>query len=239
MDPLSNTDLLEHADFLKRLACRLVQDEHRAEDLVQDAQLAALTRAPRDRGALRGWLAGVMRHLSSNARRPVAGDVDAGTIVLEPHNRRVHGRRRRGLSRDRGRRRPGWPRCSRCTPVVPLSGLRHRGRVTRNRRDLELRRVSRRVGRDRFAGRRGPRRASSRGRGGELRVPARARPRFPPGDDDARRTAAPAAHRPRAIGRAGRGAPLPGRRAEVDTDSLPAVKVGEPTALELVLERDR
>ena len=72
MDPrpdiLSQTDLLEHADFLHRLARRLVQDEHRAEDLVQDAQLAALTGAPRDRSALRGWFAGIMRHLSSNAR---------------------------------------------------------------------------------------------------------------------------------------------------------------------------
>ena len=68
-DTLSHADLLEHAEFLHRLARRLVRDEHRAEDLVQDAQLAALAGGPRDRNALRAWFAGVMRHLSSNARR--------------------------------------------------------------------------------------------------------------------------------------------------------------------------
>ena len=68
VDPRPDT-LLEHAEFLQRLARRLVQDEHRAEDLVQDTHLAALTGGPTQPAALKAWLAGVLRHLSSNARR--------------------------------------------------------------------------------------------------------------------------------------------------------------------------
>ena len=67
-DPL--TAIHENAAFLRRLARHLVADEHAAEDLVQDAQLAALER--RASGAWRAWFASVLCNLSSNRRREVA-----------------------------------------------------------------------------------------------------------------------------------------------------------------------
>ncbi|MEW6073256.1 MAG: sigma factor [Planctomycetota bacterium] len=49
-------DLLAHAAPLRRLARRLVADEARADDLVQDTWLAALRRPPGEERNLRGWL---------------------------------------------------------------------------------------------------------------------------------------------------------------------------------------
>ena len=57
------------AFFVRRLARRLVGDEHRADDLVQDVWATALVRPPRHRASLRGWLSRVARNLASNAAR--------------------------------------------------------------------------------------------------------------------------------------------------------------------------
>ena len=54
--------LLEHAGWMRGLARSLVRDEGTADDLVQEAWLAALRRPPRDRGALRPWLARTLRN---------------------------------------------------------------------------------------------------------------------------------------------------------------------------------
>lgn len=59
----------EHADFLRALARGLLRDEHRAEDLVQDAWIAAAHAPPRRAGATRGYLAAIVRNLAANARR--------------------------------------------------------------------------------------------------------------------------------------------------------------------------
>ena len=64
--------LLEHADFVQRLARALCADEHRARDLVQDTWLAALRRPPRDGSRPRAWLAGVLRRLALQERRSEA-----------------------------------------------------------------------------------------------------------------------------------------------------------------------
>lgn len=65
---LSEQALLENRDFLRLLARRLVwQDEHAAEDVVQEAWLAALERPPRFEGPLRAWLARVVRNLAFTA----------------------------------------------------------------------------------------------------------------------------------------------------------------------------
>jgi RNA polymerase sigma factor (sigma-70 family) len=61
--------LLAHADFVRRLARHLIQDEHAAEDLVQDTWLSAMQRPPRDHVVRRGWLATVVTNLSRNRRR--------------------------------------------------------------------------------------------------------------------------------------------------------------------------
>jgi len=65
---LSEQALLENRDFLRLLARRLVwHDAHAAEDVVQEAWLAALERPPRFEGPLRAWLARVVRNLAFTA----------------------------------------------------------------------------------------------------------------------------------------------------------------------------
>ena len=55
-------DLLVHADWLRRLAVHLVQ-ENDAEDLVQDTLAAAIHAAPDTDRPIRPWLGTVLRNL--------------------------------------------------------------------------------------------------------------------------------------------------------------------------------
>lgn len=68
MPPVVN-DLLRHEPYLRALARRLVRDDATAEDLVQETWLASLEGPPSPRGALRPWLAGVVRNLARNRAR--------------------------------------------------------------------------------------------------------------------------------------------------------------------------
>ncbi len=61
--------LLRHADCLRALACRLLADEHAADDVVQDTWVAALERPPRSRERLGGWLNRVAGNLAKRRRR--------------------------------------------------------------------------------------------------------------------------------------------------------------------------
>ncbi|MHC4930977.1 MAG: sigma-70 family RNA polymerase sigma factor, partial [Planctomycetota bacterium] len=61
--------LLQHRPFVRRLARSLVRDESRADDLVQETWMAALRNPPRSRGAVRAWLASVVRKLAWTQRR--------------------------------------------------------------------------------------------------------------------------------------------------------------------------
>lgn len=54
--------LLAQVNWVKTLACHLVQDENEADDLAQDTFVAALTSPPRSRDFLRAWLATVVRN---------------------------------------------------------------------------------------------------------------------------------------------------------------------------------
>ncbi|MBL8862425.1 MAG: sigma-70 family RNA polymerase sigma factor [Planctomycetes bacterium] len=65
-------ELLIHRDFLRRLARELVADEAERQDLEQQVWLQALHRPPRERAALRGWLATTARNVLANARRSAA-----------------------------------------------------------------------------------------------------------------------------------------------------------------------
>ena len=56
--------LLENRDYLRNLARSLVFDEHRADDLVQQACLALLERPPKRSGSLRSWMARVVQNLA-------------------------------------------------------------------------------------------------------------------------------------------------------------------------------
>ena len=71
MTPPEPHQLLEHADFLRRLARSLVGDMHLAEDVVQETIAAALEARERPRN-LRAWLAGVVRKRVLGQRRTAA-----------------------------------------------------------------------------------------------------------------------------------------------------------------------
>ncbi|MEM7311024.1 MAG: sigma-70 family RNA polymerase sigma factor [Planctomycetota bacterium] len=62
-------ELLRHQAALRALARTLVADEARADDVVQDAWLAALRRPPAERGNLGGWLAAVARNAARQMGR--------------------------------------------------------------------------------------------------------------------------------------------------------------------------
>ena len=65
-DPLQ---LERHTAFATRLARGLVADANAADDLVQETWLAVLRRPPRDREAVRGYVATTLRRLAGRARR--------------------------------------------------------------------------------------------------------------------------------------------------------------------------
>jgi RNA polymerase sigma-70 factor (ECF subfamily) len=80
-----NDSLIEHAEWLRRLATSLVRDHDTADDLTQEALIAATRRRGASGGLSRGWLRVVMlglfkNHLRAEGRRArrerVAGEAD-------------------------------------------------------------------------------------------------------------------------------------------------------------------
>src|SRR5262245_16366455 len=70
--PFAPEELGEHFEFLKQLARGLLRDEHLAEDVAQEALVAALEHPPRETGALRAWLARTAHNLALNRRTSAA-----------------------------------------------------------------------------------------------------------------------------------------------------------------------
>ena len=68
-DAVNTEALLAHADWVRALARTLVADPNRADDVAQEAWVAALENPPRDARNLRGWFASVVRNAASQARR--------------------------------------------------------------------------------------------------------------------------------------------------------------------------
>ncbi|MEZ5979319.1 MAG: sigma-70 family RNA polymerase sigma factor [Planctomycetota bacterium] len=66
---VSIEQLLEHREFLARLAGRLAADSAAAEDLVQDVWVKALSRPPASDENLRQWLAQVLKHHAFSTHR--------------------------------------------------------------------------------------------------------------------------------------------------------------------------
>ena len=62
-------ELLGHSQWMAALARRLAPDAAAADDLVQDVWVRAVQSPPRDRGALRAWLARVLSRMALDARR--------------------------------------------------------------------------------------------------------------------------------------------------------------------------
>ncbi|MFT5155006.1 MAG: RNA polymerase sigma-70 factor (ECF subfamily), partial [Planctomycetota bacterium] len=62
-------DLLKHADWVRGLARRLVNDDAQAEDLVQDTWLTAIERPPAHAGNIRAWLGRVVTNLAASRGR--------------------------------------------------------------------------------------------------------------------------------------------------------------------------
>lgn len=78
--------VVEHGDALHRYALSMVRDPATAEDLVQDAFLAALKAAPKFRGRSnpRTWLTGILRHKIVDYFRTKAKEASyTATDVLE------------------------------------------------------------------------------------------------------------------------------------------------------------
>ena len=84
LDP-SLDDLLVHASWARTLARGLIADNSAADDLLQDAWVAALERPPQHAENLRGWLTKVLRNLArsrgrSNSRR----EAREARVALKP-----------------------------------------------------------------------------------------------------------------------------------------------------------
>jgi RNA polymerase sigma-70 factor (ECF subfamily) len=69
---LTIEEMLEHSDWVHRLARQLLGNRESAEDVVQDAWLAALDRPPRIRSSLGGWLRSAIRHAAIRRDRSEA-----------------------------------------------------------------------------------------------------------------------------------------------------------------------
>jgi RNA polymerase sigma-70 factor (ECF subfamily) len=82
--PTSPEALLAHADFVRGLAHSLVYDPGDADDLAQQAWLAALERPPRHTRKVQGWFATVLRRLNRHQHRRVASRTARESTVARP-----------------------------------------------------------------------------------------------------------------------------------------------------------
>ncbi len=67
--PVPLDELLAHREWVRRMARTLARDEAEADDLAQDAWVAAVESPPRDGSSLRGWFATLLRHRLLNRRK--------------------------------------------------------------------------------------------------------------------------------------------------------------------------
>jgi len=79
--PVRIETLLREHSWVRRLALRLVHDEHAADDVVQQTWLAALRSPPERQDSLTGWLATVVRNAARTRQRTA--------IRREAHERRA------------------------------------------------------------------------------------------------------------------------------------------------------
>src|SRR5262245_58958505 len=68
-NPVPIERLLKHRAWVRALARALVLDDARADDVAQEAWLAAMRPPPRHDAGLRAWLGRLVRHRAANLRR--------------------------------------------------------------------------------------------------------------------------------------------------------------------------
>lgn len=68
-DPSALESLLQHEDFIRRLARSLLVDEHAAEDVAQETWLAAIRRPPALLAGTQAWLSTVARNFAYQSVR--------------------------------------------------------------------------------------------------------------------------------------------------------------------------
>lgn len=66
---MTHEELLSHQAFVRDLARRLLADDATADDVAQDAMVAAVVRPPRTGSNVRAWLATVVRNLVRRGAR--------------------------------------------------------------------------------------------------------------------------------------------------------------------------
>jgi DNA-directed RNA polymerase specialized sigma24 family protein len=82
--PLEIEELLRHAGWRRGLAASLVRVPAAADDLVQDAWVAARRHPPgAAAGEARGWLARVAGNMARNARRTRTRRADRETVARD------------------------------------------------------------------------------------------------------------------------------------------------------------
>lgn len=83
---ISEGDILQHGEWVRRLALALVKNPDDADELAQETWEAALSRPPREAGPLRPWLAGVARNLARMRARSSGRRVrrEESSVVPEP-----------------------------------------------------------------------------------------------------------------------------------------------------------
>jgi len=82
-------ELLSHSDFMRSIAMRLLKEESRADDAVQEAWLAAITHAPRNQSSIRNWLSSITRNFArkkirEESRRRVRETSVASLMIVKP-----------------------------------------------------------------------------------------------------------------------------------------------------------
>ncbi|MEO6710631.1 MAG: sigma-70 family RNA polymerase sigma factor [Planctomycetota bacterium] len=82
--PLDAQALLANAGWMRTLASRLLEDDSAADDVVQDATVAALRHAPEDEAGLAPWLSRVVRNFAYRKRRDDARRARREEFAAEP-----------------------------------------------------------------------------------------------------------------------------------------------------------
>lgn len=77
-------ELLTHADFVNRLARRLVFDARDAADVAQETWLAGMRNPPASKESIRTWLSHVIRNVASTMRRTESRRLKREQIVSKP-----------------------------------------------------------------------------------------------------------------------------------------------------------